>query len=109
MTTGLLQPVELTIELATVATIALVIVATPLAWRPARSRAWWKEAIAAVVSLPIVLPPTVIGFYLLVGLGANGAGAPLLARVTRRSSERLGLSEGVSVHAQVKGVALSRE
>jgi molybdate transport system ATP-binding protein len=43
------------------------------------------------------------------GLGADGAGDRILARVTRRSSERLGLSEGVGVHAQVKGVALSRE
>ena len=77
MTTGLLQPVELTIELATVATIALVIIATPLAWWLARSRAWWKEAIAAVVSLPIVLPPTVIGFYLLVVLGPHGPGGAL--------------------------------
>ena len=43
------------------------------------------------------------------GLGADGAGDRILARVTRRSWERLGLSEGVSVHAQVKGVALSRD
>ena len=43
------------------------------------------------------------------GLGADGAGDRILARVTRRSSERLGLGEGVGVHAQVKGVALSRE
>jgi len=43
------------------------------------------------------------------GLGSDGAGDRILARVTRRSSERLGLSEGVSVHAQVKGVALSRD
>jgi molybdate transport system ATP-binding protein len=43
------------------------------------------------------------------GLGADGAGNRILARVTRRSSERLGLSEGASVHAQVKGVALSRD
>ena len=77
MPSGLLQPVELTIELATVATIALVLIATPLAWWLARSRAWWKEAIAAVVSLPIVLPPTVIGFYLLVVLGPHGPGGAL--------------------------------
>ena len=76
MTTGPLQPVELTIELATVATIALVIIATPLAWWLARSGAWWRR-IAAVVSLPIVLPPTVIGFYLLVALGPHGPGGAL--------------------------------
>ena len=73
----MLQSVELTIELATVATFALVIVATPLGWWLARSRAGWKEAIAAVVSLPIVLPPTVLGFYLLIALGPHGPGGAL--------------------------------
>lgn len=72
--------VRLTVELATVVTLALLVIATPLAWWLARSRAWWKEAIAAVVALPIVLPPTVLGFYLLVLLGPEGPGglvAPL--------------------------------
>jgi len=77
LTPGLLQPVTLTIELATAATIALILVATPLAWWLARSRAWWKEAVAAVVSLPIVLPPTVLGFYLLVALGPHGPGGAI--------------------------------
>jgi molybdate transport system permease protein len=67
-------PVLLTIELATVTTLLLLVIATPLAWWLARSRAWWKEVIAAVVSLPIVLPPTVLGFYLLVALGPDGPG-----------------------------------
>jgi molybdate transport system permease protein len=49
-------------------------VATPLAWWLTRSRARWKEGIAAVVSLPLVLPPTVLGFYLLVALGPDGPG-----------------------------------
>ena len=70
----LLQPVVLTIELATIATIVLIFVGTPLAWWLARSRVWWKEGVAAVVSLPIVLPPTVLGFYLLVALGPHGPG-----------------------------------
>jgi molybdate transport system permease protein len=76
---ALLQPVQLTIELATVATIVLIAIATPLAWWLARSRARWKEAIAAVVSLPIVLPPTVLGFYLLVALGPRGPGGAIAA------------------------------
>ena len=67
-------PVLLTIELATVTTLLLLVIATPLAWWLARSRAWWKEIIAAVVSLPIVLPPTVLGFYLLIVLGPDGPG-----------------------------------
>ncbi|MDE2361250.1 MAG: molybdate ABC transporter permease subunit [Hyphomicrobiales bacterium] len=67
-------PVRLSIELSAVTTIALVLIATPLAWWLARSRAWWKEAVAAIVSLPIVLPPTVLGFYLLVALGPEGPG-----------------------------------
>ena len=71
------EPVWLSVRLATVTMIALLIIATPLAWWLARSRAWWKEAIAAVVALPIVLPPTVLGFYLLVALGPNGPGGAL--------------------------------
>jgi molybdate transport system permease protein len=67
-------PVRLTLELAAIATLALLMVATPLAWWLARSRARWKEGIAAVVSLPLVLPPTVLGFYLLVALGPDGPG-----------------------------------
>ena len=68
------MPVRLTLELAAIATLALLMVATPLAWWLARSLARWKEGIAAVVSLPLVLPPTVLGFYLLVALGPDGPG-----------------------------------
>ncbi|HME84330.1 MAG TPA: molybdate ABC transporter permease subunit [Roseiarcus sp.] len=70
-------PVLLTIELATITTLLLLVIATPLAWWLARSRAWWKEVIAAVVSLPMVLPPTVLGFYLLVALGPDGPGGAI--------------------------------
>jgi molybdate transport system permease protein len=68
------QPVVLTLELAAVTTFALLFVATPLAWWLARSKASSKEVVAAIVSLPMVLPPTVLGFYLLVVLGPDGPG-----------------------------------
>ena len=68
------QPVRLTIELAAITTIILLVVGTPIAWWLARSNAWWKEAVAALVAMPLVLPPTVLGFYLLVMLGPHGPG-----------------------------------
>jgi molybdate transport system permease protein len=68
------QPVRLTIELAAITTIVLLVVGTPIAWWLARSRAWWKEAVAALIAMPLVLPPTVLGFYLLLMLGPNGPG-----------------------------------
>ncbi|MGQ3018786.1 molybdate ABC transporter permease subunit [Phenylobacterium sp.] len=66
----------LTIKLAGITTVLLLILATPLAWWLARSQAWWKEIVGAVVALPIVLPPTVLGFYLLLALGPD---SPLMA------------------------------
>ncbi|HYH38206.1 MAG TPA: molybdate ABC transporter permease subunit [Azospirillum sp.] len=68
------QPILLTLKLATLTTVILLLLGTPLAWWLARSRAWWKEAVATVVALPLVLPPTVLGFYLLMLLGPNGPG-----------------------------------
>ena len=64
----------LTIKLAALTTAILLVVGTPIAWWLARSRARWKDTVAAVVAMPIVLPPTVLGFYLLVALGPNGPG-----------------------------------
>lgn len=64
--------IRLTLELATVTTALLLVIGTPIAWWLARTRSTWKGAIAAVVALPIVLPPTVIGFYLLVAMGPSG-------------------------------------
>ncbi|GAB4360676.1 MAG: molybdate ABC transporter permease subunit [Oricola sp.] len=69
--------VRLTVELAALTTAILIVAGTPVAWWLARSRAWWKEAVAAVVALPLVLPPTVLGFYLLVALGPSGPGGAL--------------------------------
>ena len=68
------SPIRLTLELATITTILLLIIGTPIAWWLARSKAIWKEAVAAIVAMPLVLPPTVLGFYLLLAFGPNGPG-----------------------------------
>ncbi|MBS0357038.1 MAG: molybdate ABC transporter permease subunit [Proteobacteria bacterium] len=65
--------VRLTLELSTLVTVLLLIIGTPIAWWLARTRSRLRGVIGAVVSLPIVLPPTVLGFYLLVLMGPQGA------------------------------------
>ena len=67
-----LAAIVLTLKLASVTTLLLLVIGTPIAWWLARTRSAWKGAVGAVVALPIVLPPTVIGFYLLVAMGPNG-------------------------------------
>ena len=67
-----LTALTVTLKLAATSTAILVILGTPLAWWLANSRLRAKAAIEAVVALPLVLPPTVLGFYLLVALGRNG-------------------------------------
>lgn len=64
--------IGLTLRLASTVTVLLLIVGTPIAWWLARTRSWWKGPVAAVVALPLVLPPTVLGFYLLMALGPQG-------------------------------------
>lgn len=59
-------------KLAAVTTVLLLIVATPIAWWLARTRSKWRAPVSAMVTLPLVLPPTVLGFYLLVLMGPNG-------------------------------------
>lgn len=66
------QALVLTAKLASVVTLALYVVGTPVAWWLARSHSRWRGPVAAVVALPLVLPPTVLGFYLLLALGPNG-------------------------------------
>lgn len=66
------QPVWLTLKLAGITTFALMFVGTPIAWWLARTSHWLKQPVAAVVALPLVLPPTVLGFYLLLILGPQG-------------------------------------
>ncbi len=67
-----LGAIALTLKLAGLTTLILLVLGTPLAWWLARTRSWWRGPVGALVALPIVLPPTVIGFYLLVTLGPNG-------------------------------------
>ena len=62
----------LTLKLAGLTTLLLLLLGTPLAWWLARTRSWLKGPVGALVALPIVLPPTVIGFYLLVAMGPQG-------------------------------------
>lgn len=76
----ILQPVRLTLTLALIVTILLLLIGTPIAWWLTRAKTIWKEPVAAIVALPLVLPPTVLGFYLLLAFGPNGPGgliAPL--------------------------------
>lgn len=70
-------PLWLTMQLAGVTVVVLLLVATPVAWWLAFTRSRFRTLIEAVVALPLVLPPTVLGFYLLVALGPHGPiGAP---------------------------------
>ncbi|KAB2850446.1 MAG: molybdate ABC transporter permease subunit [Hyphomicrobiaceae bacterium] len=68
------SPIWLTLKLATITTLLLLLLGTPLAWWLSRSRARWKEIVGALVAMPLVLPPTVLGFYLLLVLGPMGPG-----------------------------------
>ena len=67
-----LGAIFLTLQLAALTTAILLVLGTPLAWWLARTRSAWKGAVGALVALPIVLPPTVIGFYFLVAMGPDG-------------------------------------
>ena len=64
--------IRLSLELATLTITVLLLLGTPIAWWLARTRSRWKGPIGALVALPIVLPPTVLGFYLLVFMGPAG-------------------------------------
>ncbi len=65
-------PLWLTLQLAGVTVVVLLLVGTPLAWWLAFTRSRFRTLVEAIVALPIVLPPTVLGFYLLVALGPHG-------------------------------------
>jgi molybdate transport system permease protein len=67
-----IQSIWLTVKLASTVTVILLMVGTPIAWWLARSRSRLKGVLGAVVALPLVLPPSVLGFYLLLAMGPNG-------------------------------------
>lgn len=67
-----LGAIWLTLKLATVVTLLLLLFCTPLAWWLARTRSAWKAPVGALVAMPLILPPTVIGFYLLLFMGPQG-------------------------------------
>ncbi|MEW6763263.1 MAG: molybdate ABC transporter permease subunit [Pseudomonadota bacterium] len=66
------QAIWLTVELATSTTLLLLLLATPLAWWLASTRSRWRLPVSALVTMPLVLPPSVLGFYLLVAMGPDG-------------------------------------
>ena len=64
--------IALTLKLSAATTAVLLIVATPLAWWLSQTASRWRAPVSALVTLPLVLPPTVLGFYLLIALGPQG-------------------------------------
>ena len=69
---GDLSAIWLTVKLATLVTLILLLIGTPIAWWLARTGSRWKGPVGAIVGLPMVLPPAVLGFYLLVLMGPDG-------------------------------------
>lgn len=67
-----LQALLLTLQLSTVVTLVLLVIGTPIAWWLVQTRSWLKRPIGALVALPLVLPPSVLGFYLLLAMGPHG-------------------------------------
>ena len=76
------QAVWLSVRLAATTTAVLLVVGMPIAYWIARSRRPWRPLVEAVVALPLVLPPTVLGFYLLMAMGPNGPLGALWAGAT---------------------------
>ena len=77
---AIIEAIVLTLELAAVTTVVLLLVGVPLAWWLARGKTRGKEVVAVLISLPIVLPPTVLGFYLLIAMGPNSPVTSLTGR-----------------------------
>ena len=67
-----LDPILITLKLAAITTLVLLVIGTPLAWWLANTRTRFKTALEAIVALPLVLPPTVLGFYLLIAFSPDG-------------------------------------
>jgi molybdate transport system permease protein len=72
LTSSDLQAIGLTLQVAALTTVILLLVGTPLAWWLARTQSWLKKPLGALVAMPLVLPPSVLGFYLLVFMGPQG-------------------------------------
>jgi molybdate transport system permease protein len=72
MTPEAWQAIVLTLKLASLTTVLLLVLATPLAWWLAHTASRWRAPVSALATLPLVLPPSVLGFYLLVALGPQG-------------------------------------
>jgi molybdate transport system permease protein len=72
LTTQALQALWLTLQLSTTVTLILLVIGTPVAWWLVQTRSWLKRPIGALVALPLVLPPSVLGFYLLLAMGPQG-------------------------------------
>ncbi|MFO7582274.1 molybdate ABC transporter permease subunit [Guyparkeria sp.] len=66
------HPIWLTLQVAAVTTIVLLLIGVPIAWGLSRMRSRWRVVFEALVSLPLVLPPTVLGFYLIITMNPNG-------------------------------------
>lgn len=73
-----LSAIKLSLELSFITTLTLLVLGTPLAWWLARGRSRWRLPVRSLVALPLVLPPSVLGFYLLVALGSQGPLGPLM-------------------------------
>ena len=67
-----IQSIKLTIALACIVTLILLLIGIPFAWWLAKSESRWKNIVSVFVSMPLVLPPTVLGFYLLLAMGPDG-------------------------------------
>ena len=76
-----LQAILLTLKLATIVTLILLVIATPIAWWLARAKSWFKGPVGALVALPLVLPPSVLGFYLLLAMGPYGFLGKLMSSI----------------------------
>lgn len=74
----MLEAILLTLKLATVTTLVLLVLGIPIAWWLSQTRSWWSEVVATLVALPLVLPPTVLGFYLLILLSPNSSFGQLI-------------------------------
>ncbi|TFF22999.1 molybdate ABC transporter permease subunit [Jiella endophytica] len=96
-TADILSALVLTLELAGVTTLVLLVLGTPLAWWLSRSRSLVSDIVGTLVALPLVLPPTVLGFYLLIALGPDGLGG--LAGVRSLAFSFAGLVAGSVVYS----------